>query len=84
MQGQDDKWELGPVSSAGPASHIEGVGTGGAVTRSDPGTESFRMDSKHLSTQSSECDYLVVGEMRFLTSTWKILFIIRALSNLCF
>ena len=28
-------------------------------------------------------DYLACGEMLFLTSTWKILFIIAALLNLC-
>lgn len=35
------------------------------MTRSDLGTESFRMGSKYLSTQSSECDYLVHGTMMF-------------------
>lgn len=81
------KGQLGPVSSVGPAGHTEGAGTAGRDKESDPGTASFRMDRKLinlLSTYSSEYDCLVCGEMLFLKSTGKILFMTVALSNLCF
>lgn len=69
------------VSPLGPWSHRRCWHQVGCDRESEPGTAPFRRNSKLLLSPLS--DYLACGEMLFLTSTWKILFIIAALLNLC-